>query len=104
MSIPLVGSSKNITELPPTKAIAIDNFLFCPPDKFLIFVFLFSSNPKSCITFDISFFIIELSTDLNTQNISRCSSTVNSLNNTSCCGHIPNTFLNCSNPSGVKIL
>ena len=48
--------------------------------------------------------IFELSTDLKTQNISRCSSTVKSLNNTSCCGQMPNTFLNFSNPFEDNIL
>ena len=93
-----------MTELPPTNAIAIDNFLFCPPDKCIALVYLFSFNPKSFKTFNISFSLIELFTDLNTQNISRWSCTVKSLNNTSCCGHIPTTFLNLSKPSGVNIL
>ena len=82
----------------------IDNFLFCPPERFFTFVNLFSFNPKSLITFEISFSIKELSIDLKAQNIWRCSSTVNSLNNISYCGQIPSTFLNFSIPSGVNIL
>ena len=46
MSIPLEGSSKNIISLPPIKAIPIDNFLFCPTDKFFAKVYWESSNCK----------------------------------------------------------
>ena len=104
ISIPLVGSSKKITELPPTNAIDIDNFLFCPPDKSLALVYLFSSNPTSSIAFVISNSILDLSIDLIIQNISKCSSTVNSSINISCWEHIPKSFLNFSIPSGDNIL
>ena len=40
ISIPPVGSSKIITLLLPQQAIAIHNFLFCPPDKSSTNVFL----------------------------------------------------------------
>jgi hypothetical protein len=39
ISIPLDGSSKNITLLPPTRDIAMDNFLLCPADKFFAVIF-----------------------------------------------------------------
>ena len=79
-----MGSSKKITELPPTSAIQIDNFLFCPPDKLHALVVRFLTKSKSLIIFVISLSIFSLGTDLNTQNISKCSSTVKSSNKTSC--------------------
>ena len=81
----------------------MDNFLFCPPDKLQALVFLFFTKSKSSIIFVISESIFSFGTDLKTQNISKCSSTVKSSNKTSCWGQIPKNFLKLSNPSEVII-
>ena len=89
ISIPLVGSSKNIIELLPTKANAIDNILFWPPDKLDAFVYLFSVKFNLFKTDEISSSISEEGIDLNLQNNFKCSSTVRFWNKMSSCGHIP---------------
>ena len=65
-------------------AIPIDNFLFCPPDKLRALVSLLFTKSKSLIILLVSILILSFGTDLKTQNISKCSSTVKSSNNTSC--------------------
>ena len=48
-SIPLVGSSSRISLLFPIRAMAIHNFLFCPPDKVDEAASFFVCRPSSVI-------------------------------------------------------
>lgn len=54
-SIPLVGSSKKMTEDPPINAIANDNFLLLPPLNSLINLSLSSSNSVTSMISLISY-------------------------------------------------
>ena len=96
ISIPLEGSSKNITSLPPIKDIAIDNFLLCPADKFLASIYCIFSIWKSRNVLLISSFTLDDSTPLNIEKISKCSRIFKSSKRVSCCGHIPNFLLKAS--------
>ena len=103
-STPPVGSSKIITRLLPQQAIAIHNFLFCPPLKsFAKQCFVFSSLKSnffnkyftSSSISSFTFFNLSFLTYLSKQNISKFSWTVKSLNNILLFwGQIPNIFLN----------
>ena len=96
ISIPLEGSSRKITSLPPIKDIAIDNFLLWPADKFLASIYSILSIWKSFNVFFISLLTSDDLTPLNIENISKCSLTVKSSNKVSCWGQIPNFLLNIS--------
>jgi len=64
VSIPDVGSSKIITLDRPANAIATDNLLFCPPERFLEYSSLFYAKFTSLINLLISIFISYLSKPL----------------------------------------
>mmetsp|Transcript_4100 Transcript_4100/g.5434 ORF Transcript_4100/g.5434 Transcript_4100/m.5434 type:complete len:95 (+) Transcript_4100:3198-3482(+) len=53
-SIPLVGSSRNTTLGLPRKAMPMESFLFCPPDRVSTASLNFSSRPTSTAIFRIS--------------------------------------------------
>ena len=74
--MPEVGSSKIITLAPPENAIATDNLLFCPPDKFFAYSFLFSSKLTSFMSLVVYISISSPVKPLKVAYSLKCSSTV----------------------------
>ena len=76
--MPDVGSSSTITLDPPANAKATDSLLFCPPDKFLEYSYLFSSKLTSPINLLTSSSKAYPYRPLKVANSSICSATVRS--------------------------
>ena len=83
--MPEVGSSRRTNLEPPRRARPTESLRFWPPESYFARLSCFSFRSSYLIKLSISAPL----DPLNIANISKCSLTVKSSNNTSCCGHTP---------------
>mmetsp|Transcript_13566 Transcript_13566/g.37204 ORF Transcript_13566/g.37204 Transcript_13566/m.37204 type:complete len:265 (+) Transcript_13566:245-1039(+) len=88
-SMPEVGSSRKETRGRLIRAMHSESFRFWPPDREPARVIHFSASPTSCIISLARFSTSRAGTPRSKAKVRRCSITVSSDHNTSCCGQTP---------------